>query len=168
MRLLSLGEMVRLSEAIHPRYRAVVLLAGTGGLGIGELGALHGKRVDLSRRTVEVAENLNLDNGRPEFGPLKTKAGHRKVPIPRQTVAALDEHLQRFAVGREDLLFTSVTGSILRPYQFRRRHFHAAAEATGLAPLRPHRQEGVYAATAGRRVIPTSSKRATIARRNVS
>lgn len=138
MRLLPLGDIVRLSEAIHPRYRALVLLAGTGGLRIGELGALRGKRVDLRRGTVEVAENLILDNGHPEFGPLKTKASHRKVPIPRQTVAALDEHLQRFAVGREDLLFTSVTGAILRPYQFRRRHFHAAAEATGLAPLRPH------------------------------
>lgn len=138
MRLLSLGDMVRLSEAIHPRYRALVLLAGTGGLRIGELGALRGKRVDLRRRTVEVAENLILDNGHPEFGPLKTKASQRKVPIPRQTVAALDQHLQRFAVGRDDLVFTSVTGSTLRPYQFRRRHFHAAAEASGLAPLRPH------------------------------
>lgn len=102
------------------------------------MGALRGKRIDLKRRTVEVAENLILDNGRPEFGPLKTRASQRKVPIPRQTVAALDEHIQQFAVGRDDLLFTSVTGTVLRPYQFRRRHFHAGAEATGLAPLRPH------------------------------
>lgn len=36
------------------------------------------------------------------------------------------------------MLFTSVTGAILRPYQFRRRHFHEAVERSGLAPLRPH------------------------------
>ncbi len=35
-------------------------------------------------------------------------------------------------------MFTSVTGAILRPYQFRRRYFHDAAQLTGLAPLRPH------------------------------
>jgi hypothetical protein len=92
----------------------------------------------LQEGTVEVAENLTLDNGRPAFGPLKTKASHRKVPIPRQTLAALEDHVQRFGVGRDDLLFTSVEGSILRPYQFRRRHFHVAAARCGLAPLRPH------------------------------
>lgn len=138
MRLLTLREIVSLSEAIHPRYRALVLLAGTGGLRIGELGALRGKRIDFVRGTVEVAENLILDNGRPEFGPLKTRASHRKVPVPRQTLAALEDHVGQFRVGRDDLVFTSVTGSILRAYQFRRRHFHPAAEQSGLAPLRPH------------------------------
>lgn len=138
MRLLSLRDIVNLSDAIHPRYKALVLLAGTGGLRIGELGALRGKRLDFKRGTVEVAENLILDNGRPEFGPLKTKASHRKVPLPHQTVAALEDHVETFGVGREDLVFTSVTGAILRPYQFRRRHFNEAAELSGLAPLRPH------------------------------
>lgn len=138
MRLLSLPEIVGLAETIHPRYRALVLLAGTGGLCIGELGALRGNRIDFKRGTVEIAENLILDDGRPECGPLKTKASHRKVPLPRQTLAALDDHVHVFGVGRDDLLFTSVTGAILRPYQFRRRHFHEAAERSGLAPLRPH------------------------------
>jgi len=32
MRLLTIGEIVMVAEAIHPRYRALVLLAGTGGL----------------------------------------------------------------------------------------------------------------------------------------
>ncbi|MDQ6725471.1 MAG: site-specific integrase [Actinomycetota bacterium] len=90
------------------------------------------------RGTVEVAENLILDNGRPEFGPLKTKASHRIVPVPRQTLAALEDHVEGFGVGRDDLVSTSVAGSILRACQFRRRHFHPAAELSGLAPLRPH------------------------------
>jgi integrase len=137
MRLLSLREIVTLSEAIDPRYRALVLLAGTGGLRIGELGALRGKQVDFKRRTVEVAENLILDNGRPEFGPLKTTASRRRVPIPRQTADALEDHVEELRVGRDDLLFTSVTGTILRAYKFRRRHFHPAAELSGLAPLAP-------------------------------
>jgi len=138
MRLLTLPEIITLSDTIDERYKALVLLAGTGGLRIGELGALRGKRVDLVRGTVEVAENLILDNGRPEFGPLKTKASRRKVPLPRQTLAALEDHVEQFAVGRDDLMFTSVSGNILRAYQFRRRHFYPATELAGMAPLRPH------------------------------
>ncbi|MCA1704135.1 MAG: site-specific integrase [Actinobacteria bacterium] len=167
MRLLSLREIVSLSSAIHPRYRALILIAGTGGLRIGELGALRGRRIDLKRSTVEVAENLILDNGRPEFGPLKTKASHRKVPIPRQTLAAIEDHIQEFAVGRDDLLFTSVTGSLLRPYQFRRRHFHPAAQLSGLAPLRPHdlRHSAIslwIASGANSKVVQTKAGHASI------
>jgi len=85
------AELIRRSPCHHiglPRYEALILVAGTGGLRIGELGALRGRRVDLVRGSVDVAENLLLDNGTPRFGPLKTKAGRRRVPLPRQTVEA--------------------------------------------------------------------------------
>lgn len=138
MRLLTLGEIVALSEAIHRRYRALVLLAGTGGLRIGELGALRRSRVDLARGTVSVVENLILDNGTPMIGPLKTKASKRQIPLPRQTVDALREHMAEHDVARDGFVFTSAAGHVLRPYQFRRRYFHPATEKIGLAPLRPH------------------------------
>ena len=138
LKLLTIAEIVGLSEAIHPRYRALVLLAGTGGLQMGELGALRGRRVDSRRAQVDVVENLTLDNGRPILGPLKTRAGKRKVPLPRQTIEAIDEHMETYGIGSDDFMFTSVEGHVLRPYQFRRRYFHPAAEQTGLAPLRPH------------------------------
>ena len=40
MRLLTISEIVALADTIHPRYRALVLVAGTGGLRIGELGTV--------------------------------------------------------------------------------------------------------------------------------
>jgi integrase len=138
MRLLTIGDIVGLAETIHPRYRALILLAGTGGLRMGELGALRGRRVDLRRGTVEVVENLALDNGTPVIGPVKTKASRRTIPLPRQTVTALDHHIGAFRVGADDFLFTSAQGQLLRAYQFRRRYFHPAAASVGLAPLRPH------------------------------
>ncbi len=138
MKLLTIAEIVSLADAINPRYRALILLAGTGGLRIGELGALRGRRIDSRRATVEVVENLALDNGHPVIGPFKTKASKRKVPLPRQTIEALDEHLETYRVGPDDFVFTSAEGHVLRPYQFRRRYFHPAAEQVGLAPLRPH------------------------------
>ena len=105
---------------------------------MGELGALRGRRIDSSRGTVDVVENLTLDNGTPVLGPLKTKASRRKIPLPRQTAEALDEHIETYDIGPDDLVFTSVEGHVPRPYQFRRRYFHPAAEALGLASLRPH------------------------------
>jgi integrase len=138
MRLLTIGEIVALADAIHPRYKALVLLAGTGGLRIGELGALRGRRVDLRRGTVEVVDNLALDNGTPVIGPVKTKASRRRIPLPRQTVTALGDHLDEFGVGPDDFVFTSAQGHLLRAYQFRRRYFHPAVASVGLGPLRPH------------------------------
>lgn len=138
MRLLTLGQVVRLSEAIHAQYRPLVLLAGTAGLRMGELAALRGRRIDFHRGTVDVVENLTLDNGKPIFGPLKSRASRRRVPLPRQTVQALLDHYDRFAIDDDDLLFTSTQGQVMRYYQFRRRYFAPAAEKAGLAPLRPH------------------------------
>lgn len=138
MRLLTVGEIVALADAIHPRYRALVLLAGTGGLRIGELGALRGRRIDPQRGTVEVVENLALDNGNPIIGPVKTKASKRRIPLPHQTIEALEDHVDRFDVAPDAFMFTSPQGCVLRGYQFRRRFFHPAAHSTGLAPLRPH------------------------------
>jgi len=138
MRLLTIGEIVALADTIHPRYRALVLLAGTGGLRMGELGALKGRRVDFRRGTVEVTENLILDNGKPILGPVKTKASKRKVPLPRQTLEALDGHIEKYAIGPDDSMFTSAEGFVLRAYQFRRRYFAPAAEKAGLGAVRPH------------------------------
>ena len=83
MKMLTITEIVRLSNAINPRYKARVLLAGTGGLRIGELGALRGRRIDSRRGTVDIVENLVLDNGHPTISTGKTKASRRKVPLPR-------------------------------------------------------------------------------------
>jgi len=119
MRLLTIAEIVALAGAIHPRYRALVLLAGTGGLRIDELGALRGRRIDLRRGTVEVVENLALDNGKPIVGPVKTKASKRRIPLPRQIVEALDDHVDRFGVGPDDLVFTSPEATSSRDWSRR-------------------------------------------------
>ena len=82
MRLLTISEIVALADTIHPRYRALVVVAGTAGLRIGELGAVRGRRVDLARGTIAVVENLALDNGKPVLGPVKTKASNGRYRSP--------------------------------------------------------------------------------------
>lgn len=66
---------------------------------MGDLGALRGRRIDSRRATVDVVENLAFDNGHPVIGPVKTKASKRKVPLPRQTIEELDEHVETYGVA---------------------------------------------------------------------
>ena len=82
MRFVNADELMRLAETIDPRYRAFVLLGGFAGLRLGEMLGLRWGRVDLLRRRVHVAETLVDIGGHISFGPPKTRAAVRSVPLP--------------------------------------------------------------------------------------
>ncbi len=138
MRFLEPSEVDDLARAIHPRYRAAVLLAAYGGLRAGELFGLRAKRVDLLRRTVAVAETVVDVGGHLHFGPPKTRAGRRTVPLPRVAAGPLGEHLTTFARGPEDLVFTAPEGGPVQLNVWRRRFWAPAVRDAGLGHLRPH------------------------------
>lgn len=138
MRHLTPGEVRALAEAIDPRYRALIYLAGYGGLRFGELAGLRWSRVDLDAGHVEVIEILTDVKGHIAFGPPKTRAGHRIVTIPPVVVNELRAHKEQWATDRSDLVFTSPQGAPLRNSLFRRRSFDPAVEKSELEPLRPH------------------------------
>lgn len=138
-RFLDQAQIASLADSIEPRYRALVLVAAYGGLRFGELAALRRKRVDLLRGRVAVAETLVDVGGRLTFGPPKTKAGSRKVPLPRRVAAELATHLDRYTdpvAGA--LVFTGAAGAPLRRTNFRRRVWEPAVLAADLAPLTVH------------------------------
>jgi integrase len=93
MRFPNPAEVARLADVIDSRYRALVLVAGYGGLRIGELAGLRRRRVDLLRGTVDVAEIVVEVCGELFKGPPKTRAGRRMVTLPRSMVEELAEHL---------------------------------------------------------------------------
>lgn len=136
MRFLSPAEVAGLAEVIDPRYRALVLLGAYGGLRFGELAGLRRERVDLLRRRVDVAEILVEVRGHHHFGPPKTRAGRRSVPLPRVAAAALEEHVA--GIEADALVFTAPEGGPMRASQFRRRVWQPATMAAGVAPLRIH------------------------------
>ena len=74
-------QLLSLADAITPRYRALILVAGYTGLRAGEIGALRGGRVDLVRGTLTVQESLAEVKGKLIFGPTKTHA-IRTVRLP--------------------------------------------------------------------------------------
>ena len=137
MRFLTTSEVDRLAEAMDPRYRAVVLLAAYGGLRAGELFGLRAKRVDVLRRQGH-RRNPRRRWGHLHFGPPKTRAGHRTVPLPRVASEPLGEHLATFARTLEDLVFQAPEGGPVSLNVWRRRFWVPATKAAGLGHLRPH------------------------------
>jgi integrase len=137
-RFLTPTEVARLAEAMPERYRSLVSLAACTGLRIGELAGLRRRRLDTLRRRIEVAEVVTEPRGRVQFGPPKTRAGHRIVPVPRSVVDQLVEHVMRLSGDGPDGLFPGRDGGVLRPAAWRQRVWHPAVERAGLAPLVPH------------------------------
>lgn len=82
-RFLTPGQVDQLADAIHPRYRALIVLGAYGGLRLGEMLALRRARVDLLRARVEVLATLVEVSGRLTENAPKTRAGRRTVPLPR-------------------------------------------------------------------------------------
>jgi integrase len=101
----------------------------------GELAALRVKRVDLVRRRLLIAESVTEVNGQAVFGTPKTHH-RRSVPVPRFLVDPLNDRIA--GRHRDDLVFNSHEGGVLRNYNFRRRVFDRAAQAAGLTGLTPH------------------------------
>jgi integrase len=114
-------------------------LGAYGGLRLGEIAGLRRARLDLERREVRVAEIAVEVRGQVFYGPPKTRAGNRTVPLPGFVVDTLTEHLTTYAQPGEDgLVFPGAEGAVLRAGLFRNRHWYPAVKAAELAPLRPH------------------------------
>jgi integrase len=136
MRFLAPDEVARLADVIIPAYRPLVLLGAYGGLRAGEMFGLRRGRLDVLHATVDVAEVLVEVNGHHHFGPPKTRAGRRRVPLPRFVVDAINQHVG--ALAPEELVFPAPRGGPVRASLFRRRTWHPAVEAAALTPLRIH------------------------------
>ena len=138
--VLTIAQVYALAEAVDQQYRALVLLGTFGSLRWGELAALRRKHIDLAARTVRVEHSLTeLPGGGYAFGPPKSEAGQRLVPIPDVIVPELRWHLSCFAgQGDDGLVFTSPTGTPLRHGNFRRRDWLRAIDTVGLTGIHFH------------------------------
>lgn len=106
-------------DAVPERYRALVVLAAGTGLRQGEAFAVTADRVDFLRRQVTVDRQLVLLPGDgPTFGPPKTDASHRTVPLPQVVVDALAAHMAACPPGPDGLLFTNEAGEPIRRTRF--------------------------------------------------
>lgn len=144
MHILTPDEVAVLADAIDPRYRMLVVLAGYSGMRWGEVAGLRVENVDLLRRQVRVAATLTDVRGVVALGPPKTKRSARTITLPRSVAQELGEHIGRFP--GDGFLFTGPEGGPLRVSNFRRRAWAPAVREAGLEPLTFHDLRHTHAA----------------------
>ena len=146
------GEVRAIAGSIDSRYRAMVLLAGFGGLRWGEVIALRRSAIDVTSGCLHVREQaVEMADGRLLVSDLlKSEAGRRTVYLPRFVVDALAVHLTAHAEpGPDGLLFPAERPvghrsqdperpRYLRRSNFRRRVWLPALAAAGVPHLRFH------------------------------
>lgn len=132
-------EVFAIADAIQPRYRLLVLLAGFLGLRWGELIALTRQDIDAHAGTVRVrAAVAELRSGKRITKLPKSKAGVRTVAVPEVILPSLRQHLDVYAEPwRDGRVFLGAKGATPR-----RNHFgkvwHRACEAVGISGLHFH------------------------------
>ncbi|CAL9531161.1 tyrosine-type recombinase/integrase [Streptomyces sp. enrichment culture] len=132
-------EVYDLADAIQPRYRALVLMAGFLGLRWGELIGLHRRDVDLDHVAVRVRRAVaELNNGQREIKAPKSAAGKRTVSIPAAILPDIREHLNRYAEpGADGRVFVGAKGATPRRNHFNRL-WRKACDDIGVKALHFH------------------------------
>jgi integrase len=136
-------EVSDLIGAVPRHFRTLITLQATIGLRLGEAAALQVRDFDSKKDQLTVARSLSTRSKRLQGGSsavllsTKTKAGNRRINLPTW----LADELRTQCAGRKptDPMFTSTTGCILLPHNFRSRIWNATRDALGLDPsLTPH------------------------------
>jgi len=131
--------VLQLADAIDPRLRSFVLLAGFAGLRSGELLGLQRRDIDALHGTVSVERQAHeiQGQGRILTRP-KSEAGHRKVALPSLVTKALQKHLNTYVAHKPGApVFTRSSGLPLRRADLSNA-WRDACEAVGVAGVRPH------------------------------
>ena len=103
------------AKAAGDRLRAAVLLAAGTGMRRGEVFGLTEDRVLFLERKIIVDRQLvGVRQGGPVFGPPKTRASVREIPLPTSVAEALAKHIEQYPPGPHGLLFTTSHGRAWR------------------------------------------------------
>jgi integrase len=136
--------VLAIANAMPDRYRALILLAGFGGLRWGEAIGLCRRHVDLAAGSVKVEQTVVEILGRTGLQPHpKTEAGNRDVYVPALVREALALHLARWSEpGPNGLVFGAARSksgpAYVRRSNFYRRVWRPTVIALGLPDVRFH------------------------------
>jgi integrase len=133
-----------LLDAVPDQYRAFVVVGAGAGLRLSEALGLTVDRVGFLHRMLRIDRQLVTPPGKgnPAFGPLKSTAAARTIPLADVVADELAEHLRRYP--SEDLLFTTACGGPIRRQRVRD-WWVPAVEHAGVPGLRYHDLRHLYA-----------------------
>jgi integrase len=134
MMFLTLPQLLRLSEAITPHYKAWVLMMGTCGLRWSESVGLRVGDVNLLRRRMNVNRQLiQLDDGTWQDKKLKTLASKRSLTVPIFVCNAIGRHLHGRDITPDSLVFTNRSGGAIGSSSFTKNTFKPALDRVGIS-----------------------------------
>ena len=107
-------------------------MALDSGMRWSELVGLRRGQVDLARRKVRVTEQLLRVDGVWLRRPTKTAAGVRSITITKSTAELLEGHLADRPVDKDELVFTTTTGTPLQHSSFQTHAWKKAMAAAGV------------------------------------
>lgn len=150
--ILTVEEIGAMVAAAPQEHRAALLVLAYGGLRIGELAGLTWGDLELSKRRLRVAQQIESSTGR--VTELKTPASRRFVELPAVVVAALREHELRTKKSSPERVF---------PYHMRRFRSEVFFPALRRAKLRRIRLHDLRH-TAASLMIATGADIASVSR----
>lgn len=139
--VLSVAEVLALADEVPARYRAMILLTTFASLRFGEVTALERRDIDLDAGAVEVRRAFVEVRGKGLVaGPPKSRAGLRRVGLPRAVVAELRKHLAEYVHGDpSSLVFAGPKGAAIRRGNARKLlRWNDALAAVGFMGVRFH------------------------------
>lgn len=114
----------------HGRWRLLVLVLGYTGLLWGEATALRVRDIDFTRRGIDVRRAFSDVGGKIALGTPKSHLA-RTVSLPRVLAAELTASVQ--GKNPDDLVFTTVSGSVVRSANWRQQVFLPARKQAGIS-----------------------------------
>jgi len=112
---LTTEQVTAVRDALPIELQPLVTLAAGTGMRQGECFGLTVDRVRFLERVAMVDRQLvTLQGQAPTFGPPKTRASNRTIPLPQVVVDALAAHLAEFPANTDGLLFTLAGKPITR------------------------------------------------------
>ncbi len=123
-------ELELLVDVVDPRWKGLTAVLCFSGLRLGEARALQWRDIDFDRAEIHVSRSSSR-GGEP--GDPKSEMSFRRVPVRRELIDLLAE-LKTSAekTGSKDFIFTSESGKLVCPDNYRSRIFRAAVEKADL------------------------------------
>jgi integrase len=132
-------QIASLAAEVPTRYSILVILAAYSSIRSSELLGLQRKQINELQSIIKIEHQLtNYASDQDLFVPPKTDAGIRDVPITKELMAALIQHIDQFVSdpSPDALIFTTSTGLPL--FKGRKSWFVTAKRRLGLDHLHFH------------------------------
>lgn len=132
-------QLLRIADAVKPRFKAAVLVMGMCGLRFGEMAGLRYEDVHLDELhpRLSIVGALKEHHGQCYYEGLTKTDNPRDVIVPKPLVKVLRHHIATYA-DHEVQVFSGETGAYMRRH-WNRRHFKPACVKLGLSEeLSPH------------------------------